>query len=110
MDAMSMYVDLLSSALDGWVEDLTGSALVDYALSCRADVLRVDPRQQDTAYSSLSSEVAYDRVLIKLCHANGVPVVPKNFVYPKAERARLERQLASSGLDLADLARRQRDS
>ena len=36
MFAMSMYVDILSSALDTWSIKLTGAALVDYALVCRA--------------------------------------------------------------------------
>jgi hypothetical protein len=110
MVAMSMYVDILSSALGIWDDDLSDSALVEYALSCRAEVLRVGSRQRDTAYSSLAIEVAYDRALVKLCETYDVPVMATNFFYPRAERARLERQLALSGLDLADLAARRRDA
>ena len=46
MFAMSMYVDILSSALDTWVDELTGTALVDYALVCRAEMLGVSPHQR----------------------------------------------------------------
>jgi hypothetical protein len=110
MVAMTMYVDILSTALGGWVEDLTGTALVDYALSCRAEALRVSPYLRDMAYSSLAAEVTYDRALIKLCEANDVPALAMNFVHPREERSRLEHHLASSGVDLADLARRRRET
>jgi hypothetical protein len=103
---MSMYVDLLSSALDTWIDELTGEALIGYALSCRAEMLQVGPHRGDTAYSSLAAEVAYDRALIKLCQTNEVPVMATSFAYPREERARLEGELATAGVDLAALARR----
>ena len=31
-----MYVEVLSGAIDGWDTELSGDALVDYVLSCRA--------------------------------------------------------------------------
>jgi len=108
MFAMSMYVDLLSSALDTWIDELTGGALIDYALSCRAEMLRVGPHRGDTAYSSLAAEIAYDRALIKLCQTNEVPVTATSFAYPRDERARLEGELATAGVDLAALAPRRR--
>ena len=43
MFAMSMYVDILSSALDIWVDELTEPDLIEYALSCRAEMLGVAP-------------------------------------------------------------------
>ena len=104
MLAVSMYVDILSSALDTWVDELSGRALIDYALSCRAEVLAVGPHR-DTAYSTLAAQVAYDRVLIKLCETNGVPVMAASFAYPREERTRLEAELAIAGVDLAALAR-----
>jgi hypothetical protein len=105
---MSMYVDILSSALDTWVGDLTGDALVDYALCCRAEMVEVRPYHGDTAYSSLAAEIAYDRALIKLCETNAIPVTATSFVYPREERHRLEVELATAGVDLAALARRRR--
>ena len=110
MVGMSMYVDILSSALDGWVEELTGSALVDYALACRAEMLAIGPHRGDTAYSLLALEIAYDRALIKLCETLDVPVVPTSFAYPRAERFRLEHELAVAGVDLPALARRWLDA
>jgi hypothetical protein len=108
MMAMSMYVEILSSALDSWVEELSGTALVDYALCCRAEMLGSGPRHGDAAYSSLAVEIAYDRALIKLCETGGVVVEATSFAFPQQERARLERELAISGVDLAALARRRR--
>jgi hypothetical protein len=107
---MSMYVDILSSALDTWVGELTGSALVDYALGCRAEMVGGGPHHGDTAYSSLAAEIAYDRALIKLCEAHNVTVRATSFAYPSQERARLERQLAAAGIDLAARARRRREA
>jgi hypothetical protein len=110
MVTMSMYVDILSSALDTWVDELTGSALVDYVLACRVEMLDTGPRYGVTAYSSLAAEVAYDRALIKLCETNYVTVTPTNFAFPRQERARLERELAAVGIDLVALARRRHAS
>jgi len=110
MVPMSMYVDILSCALDTWIEELTGSALIDHALSRRAEMLGVGPRRGDTAYSSLAAEIAYDRALIRLCEANDVPVMAASFAYPRDERARLEGELATAGVDLAALARRRREA
>jgi hypothetical protein len=109
MFAMSMYVDILSSALDTWVDGLTGPALIDYALVCRAEMLAAGPHHGDTAYSTLSAEIAYDRALIKLCESNGVAVVATSFAFPRQERTRLERDLATAGIDLAELARQRRE-
>jgi hypothetical protein len=100
-----MYVDILSSALDHWVDELTGSALVEYTLACRAEMLNNVPHRGDTAYSSLAAEIAYDRALIKLCEMHDVPVVPTSFAYPRAGRARVEHELAVAGVDLSALAR-----
>jgi hypothetical protein len=110
MLAMSMYVDILSSALDSWVDELIGTALVDYALVCRAEMLGVGSHRGDTAYSSLATEIAYDRALIKLCETNNVAVEATSFAFPRQERARLEHELAVTGIDLAALARRRRET
>jgi hypothetical protein len=110
MVSMSMYVDILSSALDTWVDELTGSALVDYVLECRAAMLSSGPHRGDTAYSSLAVEIGYDRALIKLCETHNVPVTATRFASPRAERARLEHELAVAGVDLAALARRRREA
>jgi hypothetical protein len=104
MFTMSMYVDILSSALGSWVDNLTGSALIDYVLICRADLLRTG-QHGDTAYSSLTAEVAFDRALIKLCQAHHVNVATTAFAHPRNERTRLERELVFAGIDLGDLAR-----
>jgi hypothetical protein len=104
-----MYVDILSSALEGWGDELDGTALVDHALWCRAKMLGPVPNHSDSAYSSLAAEIAYDRALIKLCEAKAIPVKAASFAFPYQERARLERKLATAGIDLVALARRRRE-
>jgi hypothetical protein len=103
---MTMYVDILSSALDEWVEELSGDALVEYALTCREEMLRAGPHIGDSAYASLASEIAYDRALITLCIANGISAAATSFTFPHAERLRVEAALANVGFDLAALSRR----
>jgi hypothetical protein len=100
-----MYVEILSSSLDAWVDELAGAALVDYALICRAEMLNARPHPEGAAYASLVTEITYDRALIKLCETMDVPVVRTNFAFPMRERARLEQELAARGIDLAALAR-----
>jgi hypothetical protein len=107
---MNMYTHLLSSVFDEWVDALTGEALIDYALICRAETLgqlSQDARGRTSAYIALGAEVAYDRALIKLCVASGIEVSAEGFSHPAAERNRLERKLASCGINLAHLARQQ---
>lgn len=103
-----MYVDLLSSALEEWEDDLSGEALVDYAMTCRNEMLTTVPRRGKSAYVALAAEIAYDRALIKLCAAYGIDAVPADFAHPGDERAQLEQALADAGVDLAALARRRR--
>ena len=102
---VSMYVEILSSAMDTWVEQLTGDALVEYALTCRGLLLSPRDRRGMSAMSRLAAEIAYDRALIRLCETHGVDVAITNFAFPVSERTRIERLLASSGVDLAGSAR-----
>ena len=110
MARMSMYLDILSSALDGWVDELTGSALIDESLALRVEMLGNRNHRSASANEALAAEVAYDRALISLCAEHDIEVVLSDFADPQAERARLERKLARSGVDLFALARRGRGS
>jgi hypothetical protein len=102
---MNMYTELLSSVFEDWVDELSGSALVDYALICRAEMLA--PRAAGTACAALAAEITYDRALIKLCVSRRIDVDVQGFGQPRRERERLERELAARGIDLVALARRQ---
>ena len=95
-----MYSHILSTALDDWVDELTGDALIDYARACRTEMLMPRGYQGMSALTSLATEVAYDRALLKLCEAHGITVVDLNFLRPQEDRARLEAALAEAGLDL----------
>jgi hypothetical protein len=97
---MTMYAHILSSALDDWVDELTGHALIDYALVCRSEMRRPSQYPGQTALTALAAEVAYDRALIKLCEAQRIGVSDLSFLHPRQERARLEAALAAAGVDL----------
>lgn len=99
-----MYVEILTSTLGCWAEELTGDDLVCYVLVCRAEMLAPDSTD-GSSLSTLTTEVAYDRALVRLCEAHAVGVQASNFARPKLERARLERELARSGVDLEKLSK-----
>ncbi len=104
-----MYTQLLSSVFDDWVNELTGAALIDYAIVCRDEMLvshrSVESAGGDSAYIALGAEIAYDRALLKLCSLYGVDSSPERFSRPGYERNRLERELAARGLDLTEMTR-----
>jgi hypothetical protein len=102
-----MYSQILSSALDNWVDEPTGDALIDYALACRTEMLTPRGYHGESSLSSLAAEVAYDRALLKLCETHGIDVVDLDFLHPEVERARLEEALATAGLDLRGAGGRQ---
>jgi hypothetical protein len=105
---MSMYVEILSSALDEWEHELTESRLIDHVLACREEMLRPGVHNGPTAYVTVASQIAYDRALIALCRAYGAKVSVADFTNPGTERSRLEQKLRAAGLDLANLACRRR--
>jgi hypothetical protein len=98
---VNMYVDLLSGAIDRWDTELSGDALVDYVLGCRAALPAQDLGAGVWSESTLVAEVVYDRALISLAAEYGIDVTPTKFVHPRIERERLELALTQRGLDLA---------
>jgi hypothetical protein len=106
---VNMYVEVLSGAMDRWDNGLSGDALFDYVVTCRAALPEQDLGAGVWSESSLVAEVAYDRALISLAAEQGVDVTPTNFVHPRIERDRLELVLAQQGLDLASPLRRSSD-
>jgi hypothetical protein len=50
---MSMYVELLSSAPVGKLDELTGDTLVSYIRACRADMMATGSNVGSAASSSL---------------------------------------------------------
>ena len=77
-----MYVDILCSALDEWVTDLTGPDLIEYAWLCREELRAVAPPKGRSAYTALAAEIAYDRALIALCTERGIDADATSFAYP----------------------------
>ena len=105
-----MYVEVLSGAMDRWDTELSGDALVDYLLSCRAALPAQDLGAGVLSEASLVAEVAYDRALITLAAEHGIDVAPRHFVHPRIERDRLEFELAGRGVDLEVPVRDPNDS
>ena len=98
-----MYVDILSSALDDWVTDLSGPELIEYAVLCRDELRALAPPQSgsaDSAYTALAAEIAYDRALIAICTEHGIYAHATTFAYPMEERKRIEALLVEEGVDL----------
>jgi hypothetical protein len=106
---VSMYVEILSGAMGDWDRELSGDALVDYVLRCRAALPAQDLGAGVWSESAVVAEVLYDRALITLAADYGIDVTPTNFSHPKIERERLELALAQRGLDLAWPLRRSGD-
>ena len=101
---MNVYVDILWSVLDDWVDELSGDALIEFAQVCRAQMLDASPTR-DSASTALAAELSYDRALIKVCQAHGIEVMPMRFERPSAGRARLESELVAIGIDLVASSR-----
>ena len=99
-----MYLHLLTSVLDDWVDEFSGPALVDYAVMCRSEMLRCQVRRGDAAHLGLAAEIAYDRALLKLCAEHCVETDVMAFAHPLQARTRLERELATWGIDVVGLS------
>jgi hypothetical protein len=95
-----MYADVLTDAMRGWNDDLTGDALLGYVLACRAALSTRDLAGGGSARASLITQIAYDRALINLAASNGIEASPRNFRNPQEERHRLEMALAETGIVL----------
>jgi hypothetical protein len=103
-----MYAEILSQALNDWVDDLSGDALIEFALVCRVQMLD-SSLPGSAASTALSAELSYDRALVKLCEDHGIDVKYLSFSRPGRERARLERRLVAVGVDLVGLSRSLRE-
>jgi hypothetical protein len=101
---MAMYVQLLSAVLTA---DRAGSYapgdLLSLARTSRHQMLTSTDRAHLSAERVLAYDVNYDCALIRLCAASGIETTPASFGQPGVERARLERALAESGVDLGQV-------
>lgn len=96
-----MYVELLSSAPVGKLDELTGDTLVSYIRACRADMMATGSNVGSAASSSLVAKLVYDRALLKICAVNDIDVCALDFSHPAQVRRRLERELKNVGIDVA---------
>jgi hypothetical protein len=106
-----MYIGILSDALRAGPRQLTGDALVDYAVNSRVHMLSTRLGPAASVYDLLAAEAAYDASLVRLCGELGVITGAANFANPLTERTRIERLIADShGIDLSALTRARRHS
>jgi hypothetical protein len=100
-DAMAMYVQLLSAVLTSEEADAhEPGVLLSVARASRLQMLTSSDRLHRSAEGDLAYDVQYDCALIRLCAATGIETTPACFEQPRVERARLERALATTGMDL----------
>jgi hypothetical protein len=98
---MAMYVQLLSAVLTS--EDADShepGMLLSVARASRRQMLTSSDRPHRSAEGDLAYDAQYDCALIRLCAAAGIETTPACFGQPRVERARLERALATTGMDL----------
>jgi hypothetical protein len=100
---MSMYVEVLSGALDSWTADLGDDELLEYVLACLLALPAPADRAGRAADATLATEVAYDCALIKLAATYDIEVETDRYLQPVTERHRLESALAERGIDLRAL-------
>jgi hypothetical protein len=98
---MAMYAQLLSALLTSEGADSYGPGeLLSLARTSRHQVRTSSDRTDRSAEQGLADDVRYDCALIRLCAASGIETAPASFGQPRVERARLERALATTGMDL----------
>ncbi len=97
---MSMYVSVLSSALELFEPGLDDDALIEHVRKCRHALPPWDLGSGTYSAEALAVEIAYDRALVCLADRFGIDVTPAGFAHPKIERERLEFALLEVGVDL----------
>ena len=99
---MAMYIQLLCAVLTSGRTDSSepGELLLGRgraAVSCSGPPTAPVGRRSGI----WPTRSQYDCALIRLCAAEGIQTTPAAFGQPRVERARLERALATTGMDLA---------
>jgi hypothetical protein len=103
--AMSMYSQLLSSALEqaGWEgneADLDTEGDILHRLEVYRLRLASGPTLTGEPAQDLAANLDYDLVLLRLCARRGIDASPEGFSRPLSQRQRLEAELRSSGVDV----------
>ncbi len=99
---MAMYVQLLCAVLTSDEADSCAPGeLLHRARTSRRQLLGSTDHARCSAERDLAHDVRYDCALIRLCAASGIETTPAAFGQPRVERARLERALADTGMNLA---------
>jgi hypothetical protein len=101
-----MYTELLSQALDqiesSGEGQTTGEALAELLRSRAQLSLAASRTLAGWAPSAVADELAYDVALMALARRHAVVCDPLRFERPREERLRLEQELASQGIRLAE--------
>jgi hypothetical protein len=104
-----MYTELLREALDDSQErydDPTSGQLLARLLRCRSvlEGTSTNP-EMGGGLSAVATQLGYDVALVAFARQLGITSGPEDFDQPQRERARLERALSSTGVDLNQLDR-----
>ena len=104
-----MYTELLREALDDSQErydDPTSGQLLARLLRCRSvlEGTSATPKMGG-GLSAVATQLAYDVALVAFARQLGITSGPEDFDQPQRERARLERALSSTGVNLNQLDR-----
>ena len=100
-----MYADILSNALATRGVQLTIDELVDRAILFR-EAVDYQGTYGQSAADELAAEIAYDRVLIRLCEFYEIAVDAAAFIHPHEARLCLEARLANVGVELVEASER----
>ena len=105
-----MYTELLRQALDDSqerYEELTSGPLLARMLRSRSELLEGTSTAPDMGggLSTVATQLAYDVALVAFARQLGITSGPEAFDQPQRERARLERALSSTGVNLNQLDR-----
>lgn len=104
-----MYTELLRQALDDSqdrFDEATSGQLLARLLRCRSELLEgTSTSQMGSGVSAVATQLAYDVALVGFARHLGFTSGPEAFDQPQRERARLERALSSTGVNLNQLDR-----
>lgn len=101
---MTFYAAIVASEFSSWVDKARGDRLVDYALSCRAEMFAARRTGNEDPLGLLAAEIAYDRALVRLCDERGIEIDVECIASSRTTRLYLEYQLYRAGVDLHALA------
>ena len=102
--AMSMYSTMLLASFEEEQGEREVVDLLERLLECRRNLAGPPSGWgKSEPADDLALNIAHDHALMALCRARGVACDPRRFGRPAQERARLEHELAKTGISLPEI-------